>query len=140
MPSLVAGIAENEPRTGHSRARTKRTVTSPRRRFHWTTIGYWLGGIAFATAGGILGVCMPYHHPVAIAMSAIWWGIYVGVFGASVGGLLGLLLDRDPSSGRTAPPYHPPTEERGYDIKVMPTKDSKTVKDVYLLMRSHNNK
>jgi hypothetical protein len=27
--------------------------------------------------GCILGFCMPYHHPVAVVISALWWGIYL---------------------------------------------------------------
>jgi hypothetical protein len=47
---------------------------------------------------------MPYHQPVAMAISVIWWGMYLGSFGASLGALLGLLTCRAPSSRRGAPP------------------------------------
>jgi hypothetical protein len=34
---------------------------------------------------------MPYHHPVAVAISVVWWAVYLGCFGASVGALSGAL-------------------------------------------------
>jgi hypothetical protein len=37
---------------------------------------------------------MPYHHPVAVAISVLWWGVYLGCFGASVGALIGLFTER----------------------------------------------
>jgi hypothetical protein len=55
------------------------------RRFDRVSIGFWLGGATLGTGGCILGACMPYHHPVGIAISVIWWGIYLGCFGASLG-------------------------------------------------------
>jgi hypothetical protein len=64
------------------------------RRFARITIGFWLGGGLLGMAGCILGVCMPYHHPVAVVISALWWGIYLGCFGASIGALLGRWAER----------------------------------------------
>jgi hypothetical protein len=63
-------------------------------RFSPVTIGFWLGGAGLGTGGCLLGALMPYHHPVAVAVSVLWWGIYFGSFGASVGALVGLLTDR----------------------------------------------
>jgi hypothetical protein len=57
------------------------------------TIGFCLGGAILGTAGCIMGACLPYHHPVAVTMSMLWWGIYLGCFGASVGGLIGMLAE-----------------------------------------------
>jgi hypothetical protein len=54
------------------------------------TIGFWLGGAVFGIGGCVLGVCMPYHHPVAVVISTLWWGIYLGCFGASVGALVAM--------------------------------------------------
>jgi hypothetical protein len=71
-----------------------------RRRLGRITIGFWLGGIVLGTGGCILGVCMPYSHPVAVTISVLWWGIYLGCFGASVGALLGLWAEQAP-----APPF-----------------------------------
>ena len=70
----------------------KNLVRSPRpaRR----TLAFWLGGGLLGTGGLILGVCMPYHHPVAVVISALWWSIYLGCFGASVGALIGLCTER----------------------------------------------
>jgi hypothetical protein len=68
----------------------KRRARSPR--LARPTIGFWLGGGLTGTGGGILGACMPYHHPVAVVISALWWGIYLGCFGASVGALIALFI------------------------------------------------
>jgi hypothetical protein len=67
------------------------------------TIGFWLGGGLLGTAGCILGVCMPYHHPVAVMISALWWGIYLGCFGASVGALIGVFTERAPARPQPDP-------------------------------------
>jgi hypothetical protein len=40
---------------------------------------------------------MPYHHPVAVVLSALWWGIYLGCFGASVGALIAWFTERAPA-------------------------------------------
>jgi len=77
-----------------------------RRRFD-RTIGLWLGGALLGVGGCILGACMPYRHPVAVTISALWWGIYVGCFGASIGALLGLWAEQV-----SAPPS-PPSDGEG---------------------------
>ena len=56
----------------------------PRRRWSRITLGFWLGGILFGTAGCILGASLSYHHPVARVISVLWWGIYWGCLGASL--------------------------------------------------------
>ena len=61
------------------------------------TVGFWLGGGLLGTGGLILGACMPYQHPVGVVISALWWGIYLGCFGASVGALVGLCTERAPA-------------------------------------------
>jgi hypothetical protein len=63
-------------------------------RVAWPTIAFWLGGSLLGTGGCILGLCMPYQHPVAVAMSALWWGIYSGSFGATVGAVIALSTER----------------------------------------------
>ena len=74
------------------------------------TIGFWLGGGVLGMGGCILGVCMPYHHLVALMISALWWGFYLGCFGGSVGGLIARFTERAPaapsrgSGGAPAPP------------------------------------
>jgi hypothetical protein len=40
---------------------------------------------------------MPYHHPVAVVLSALWWGIYLGCFGGSVGALIALFTEPAPA-------------------------------------------
>jgi hypothetical protein len=61
------------------------------------TLGFWLGGGVLATGGCILGVCMPYRHPVAVLISALWWGIFLGAFGTSIGAILGLWAEQMPA-------------------------------------------
>jgi hypothetical protein len=81
--------------------RERKSLTrSPR-----STIGFWLGGGLLGTAGCILGVCMPYHYPVALVISALWWGIYLGCLGGSVGALIALFTE-------SAPACSVPREER----------------------------
>jgi hypothetical protein len=55
---------------------------------------------------------MPYHHPVAITASVIWWGIYLGSLGASLGALAGLVLRRARPSGETKSVAPAPTAEQ----------------------------
>jgi hypothetical protein len=62
-------------------------------------------------AGGCLfGASMPYHHPVGVAVSVLWWGLYFGCFGTSLGALLGLWAEQTPappsqgSEGADEPP------------------------------------
>jgi hypothetical protein len=74
----------------------KSPARSPRRAR--STIGFWVGGVLLGTGGCILGMCMPYHHPVAVVLSALWWGIYLGCFGASVGALIALFTERAPAA------------------------------------------
>jgi hypothetical protein len=62
-----------------------------RRQIGRVTVGFWSGGAVLGTGGCILGGLMPYDLPVAVAISSVWWGIYLGCFGASIGALLGLL-------------------------------------------------
>jgi hypothetical protein len=38
------------------------------------------------------GASLSYHHPVARIISVVWWGIYLGCLGASIGALPGLFL------------------------------------------------
>jgi len=65
-------------------------------RFGPVTIGFWLGAAGMAVGGCLLGALMPYRHPVAVAMSVLWWGLYFGCFGASVGAIVGVVADREP--------------------------------------------
>ena len=110
---LLMGIVKNEARAVIAHAGRSRAVASPSRQFDRVSIGFWLGGATFATAGCILGGCMPYYHPVAIAISMIWWGIYAGCFGASLGALLGLLTYCGPSSRPTEAVGHPTPQKHG---------------------------
>src|SRR5262249_10696269 len=64
------------------------------RRFRPATLGFWLGAVGMGAGGCLMGALMPYCHPVAMALSVLWWGTYFGVFGASVGALVGFLTER----------------------------------------------
>jgi formyltetrahydrofolate deformylase len=87
---------EKRKAKGPSRRAGGQAAVSPcrPRRFARVTSGFWLGGVTLGTLGAILGAAVPYQHPVAVAASALWWGIYFGCFGASVGALFGLFGDR----------------------------------------------
>ena len=56
--------------------------------------GFWLGGLVLGTAGCAIGAAFPYEYPASIVMSMLWWGIYVGVPGAWLGAMLGMLVER----------------------------------------------
>jgi hypothetical protein len=75
-------------------------------RFNWIAIGFWLGGLALGTGGCFLGASMPYRQPVGMTIAMLWWGIYLGCFGASigagVGGLFGQWWDHTPASPPSA--------------------------------------
>jgi hypothetical protein len=45
------------------------------------------------TVGGIVGVRLPYHHPVAVVISILWWSLYLGGLGASIGALIAELTE-----------------------------------------------
>jgi hypothetical protein len=110
---LLTVIVKNEAGTGTTFAGRPRAVASPSRRFDRVSIAFWLGGATFATADFILGGCMPYTHPVAIAISMFWWGIYIGCLGASLGALLWLLTYCAPLSRRPEAVGHPTTDKHG---------------------------
>jgi hypothetical protein len=57
------------------------------------TVGFWLGAVVLGAGGCVLGVRMPYHHSVTVAISALWWGIYLGFFGGSVCALIALCTE-----------------------------------------------
>jgi hypothetical protein len=63
---------------------------------HWfnRNIGFRLGGVILGAGGCLLGASMPYQHPVGVAVSLLWWGIYLGCLGASLGALMGLWAER----------------------------------------------
>jgi hypothetical protein len=76
------------------------------------TLGFWLGGFVLGTAGCLIGACFPYHHPVAVMVSVLWWGFYFGWLGAGVGAGIGLLAERAPAplSEGPAGPVQPRSE------------------------------
>ena len=60
-------------------------------------IGLLLGGIVLGVGGCLFGASMPYHHPVSVVAGVLWWGLYFGCFGMSVGALLGLWAEQRPA-------------------------------------------
>ncbi len=67
-----------------------------RRRFD-RGVGAWLGGITLGTGGFLFGASMPYQHPVGVAVSALWWGVYFGCLGLSLGAVLGVWVEPSPA-------------------------------------------
>jgi hypothetical protein len=104
------------------------------RRFRFNrTIGFWIGAAILGTAGCILGVCMPYSHPVGVTISVLWWGIYLGCFGASIGALMGMLIEsaaaaravpkdigRPRTMSRAAPSARRPEPVAGIEVTTSP--------------------
>ena len=72
--------------------------------FHPSKWGFCLGGVVLGATGCILGACMHYEYPVAVAISVLWWGIYLGCLGASIGALFGLCRDRTPGPALSRQP------------------------------------
>src|SRR5262245_58545934 len=94
--------------TLHSTARRSRTFAlhaggnserphAARRAWFNPIMGFWVGGIVVGMAGCLLGAFMPYRQPVAVAVSVLWWGVYLGSFGASVGALIALFTKSTPA-------------------------------------------
>jgi hypothetical protein len=88
-------------RPGAVPAQPQSPVALPVRRFDRVALGFWLGAIVLGTVGCVLGARLTSRYPVAVAVRVLWWGIYLGCLGASVGALIGLLMKR---SARPAPP------------------------------------
>src|SRR5262249_8397537 len=109
-PRLARVIIEDEAWTGTTRAGKRQAVARPSRRLNRVSLGFWLGGATFGIGGCIIGCCMPYHHPVAVAIGVMWWGIYIGCLGASLGALFGLLTQCAPSHGQTEAGGHSPPQ------------------------------
>jgi hypothetical protein len=63
-------------------------------------VGFWVGGIVLGVSGCIVGGLMPYRHPVGVALSVLWWGIYLGCAGASIVSLACWLTQREPEGRR----------------------------------------
>jgi hypothetical protein len=60
------------------------------------TLGFQLGGLALGAAGCLLGACLPDERPAAVALSVLWWGLYLGCLGAGLGALVALFTERAP--------------------------------------------
>ena len=96
----VSETTATQTATVDGRRRVPPPQTSPsaahplRRQYSAVTIGFWLGGIALGIAGCLIGASMHHRHPVGVMAGALWWGIYFGCLGASIGAVLGSCADR----------------------------------------------
>ena len=66
------------------------------RRHRWDpiTIGVLAGGLILGAAGVAVAASYSYALTAGLVVSVIWWGIYCGALGASIGALPGLLTQR----------------------------------------------
>jgi hypothetical protein len=71
------------------------------------TIGMLAGGLILGTVGVAVAVSYSYAHSAGLAISMIWWGVYFGALGASIGALPGLFtqLDRARTRAKKNPPH-----------------------------------
>jgi hypothetical protein len=60
---------------------------------------------------------MPYHHPVAVAISVVWWGLFWGGFGTWLGALAGMLAERAPASLSQGPDGKADRREQAADAR-----------------------
>jgi hypothetical protein len=77
-----------------------------RRRWDPITIGMLAGGLVLAAVGVAVAASYSYAHPAGLAVSMIWWGIYCGALGASIGALPCLFTQRH--RARTRAKKNPP--------------------------------
>jgi hypothetical protein len=98
-PSVAAQSHWQRP----NRAHTSQSDTH-RSRFNPTTIGFWLGGLLGGAAGCAYAASLPYRYPVGVTVGELWWAIYLGCLGASLGALLGMFVPgaSKPHRGRPA--------------------------------------
>jgi hypothetical protein len=92
-PRLPFPASSSHPHLGIRPREGPQAANTICRRIDRLTLGLWLGGAALWMAGFVFGTRMPYSHPVGIACSALWWGIYFGCFGACIGSLLGMWME-----------------------------------------------
>jgi hypothetical protein len=92
--ALPVGLGGGEQPTLAPPQRPRRAATAFWRRLDRVALGFWLGALALGAAGCMLGARVPCRHPVAWAVSVLWWGIYLGCFGASLGALVAVVTDR----------------------------------------------
>jgi hypothetical protein len=105
-PPVSATAGDRDWEEAVRRQRGQPAAKPSRSRFG-RVIGLWLGCLVLGAGGCLLGAFMPYRHPVAVTISALWWGTYFGCFGAWSGALAGALAERAPASlfrGRGAGP------------------------------------
>jgi hypothetical protein len=93
-PPPPPAAAGKEARPRAVRPHPPQQDLKPVRRRFGRTIGFWLGAAVLGTAGCVFGGLMPYRHPVAVTVSVLWWGTYIGTLGAGIGALLGLCAEK----------------------------------------------
>jgi hypothetical protein len=96
-------LADRQPPPASPMPPGKRERHRARRRFDRSTPGLGLGGVSLGLGGGLLGACLPYHHPVAVVLSVLWWRLYFGCFGASRGAGLGVCTEGTPAPPSLGP-------------------------------------
>jgi hypothetical protein len=94
--------ADNGNWQGAVRSYRRLAAAKPGRRRFNRAVGSWLGGVILGAGGCLLGACLPYKSGVGVTVGVLWWGIYCGCFGTSIGALLGLWAEQTP-----APPGAP---------------------------------
>ena len=94
MVHSVFSAGRRGPAVARSTADAVKSPATIRRRLDRVTLGLCLGGVLPGMAGCAVGTVMPYRQAVAVALSALWWGIYLGGFGAALGAIIAEFTDR----------------------------------------------
>jgi hypothetical protein len=86
------------------------------RRWDRVRIGFLLGGIGLGAVGAASAASFPYRYPAGLVVSVLWWGIFCGCLGASLGALPGLFTQRGPVDLSPRPVGAPGKAATGADI------------------------
>jgi hypothetical protein len=89
---LPSSTETGNGQTGIRPNKWQTAIRAVRRRFDPITIGFLAGGATLGMAGCILGVFVPYRHPVSLTFSMLWWGFWLGFMGAYIGACVGELF------------------------------------------------
>jgi hypothetical protein len=93
-PSFPNSTENEHPGTPIRRNKWKTALPAARRRLDSITVGFLVGGLALGLAGCILGIFVPYRHPVSVTFSMFWWSFWLGFIGAYIGACVGELFFR----------------------------------------------
>jgi hypothetical protein len=89
--SYRSGGGRTVPRAAGTGTAPK-AATSSGRRLDWVAIGGRLGALFLGAVGVSVAASAPYRSPAGMAVSILWWALYCGCLGASLGALLGLWI------------------------------------------------